>query len=67
MLDAIRLIVHVHGGTVQSASARSVLSEFSDVARQRWKKLIEPLPADDPARFPYGYREIASTCPQLRA
>ena len=59
MLDAIRLIVHGYGGTVQSTSAHSVLSEFSDVARQRWQKLIEPLTADDPARFPYGYREIA--------
>jgi hypothetical protein len=37
---------------------RDALSVFSDSTRARWKELIEPLPAEDPARMPFGRYEI---------
>lgn len=58
MLDAIRLIVQGHAGGILEAGAGDALVEFTDDARRRWQELIDPLPADDTARMPFGYYEL---------
>jgi len=58
MLDAIRAIVQGTAGVAPPAEVRNALIEFMDAGRERWHELIEPLPPNDPARMPLGYREF---------
>jgi hypothetical protein len=71
MLDAIRNIVQgaagggPTGAMVQAAPANApahavgdALTGLTTAARRRWSRLVEPLPADDPARFPLGHYEL---------
>jgi hypothetical protein len=58
MLDAIRYIVHGHGGPAPTEAVRNALETFGAAARARWQQLIENLPADDDGRMPHGHYEI---------
>ncbi len=60
MLDAIRVIVQGHGAPqLIQQTEQNALLQFCDSARARWQALVADLPADDPARMPFGRYEIA--------
>ena len=59
MLDAIRHIVQGHAGATPQPDALAALKAFAADGFARWKSLIQPLPANDPARMSHGYRELA--------
>jgi hypothetical protein len=59
MLDAIRHIVQGQAGAVPAEDALARLGVFTRASRDRWQRLINQLPADDPARMPHGCRELA--------
>jgi Putative DNA-binding domain len=58
MLDAIRAIVQGRAGVSPPEAARNALIEYVDAGLRRWQEVIQPLPQDDPARMPMGYREL---------
>jgi hypothetical protein len=58
MLDAIRHIVQGQAGAPPPEDALARLNAFAQAAFARWQTLVEPMPADDPARMPHGYREL---------
>ena len=59
LLEAIRLIVEGRAGAPATEESVERLAAFADAARERWKALIDPLPADDAARTPNGHYEIS--------
>lgn len=59
MLDAIRHIVQGRAGATPTEEALAPLAVFARDGLTRWRALTEALPANDPARMPHGYRELA--------
>lgn len=57
MLEAIRMIIQGHAGSIPPQAARDLLKEFSEASRGRYESFADALAPDDPAKFPYGYRE----------
>lgn len=59
LLEAIRGIVH--GRSLDQIAPEEIdrLLEFAEASRDGWKARLEPLPKDDPARFPMGHYEQA--------
>lgn len=57
LLEAIRGIVQGHSLDRGTQEQIDRLLEFTDASRDSWKARLEPLPNDDPARFPLGYYE----------
>jgi hypothetical protein len=55
MMSAIRLALHGGAGIPAQPTAGEALAAFTEAALQRWRKLIDGMPGDDPARFPHGH------------
>ena len=57
LLEAIRGIVQ--GRSLDPVAQEEIdrLLEFTDASRDSWKERLEPLPKDDPVRFPQGHYE----------
>ncbi len=60
MYDAIRAIVLGNPETLTTQVTDSrTLKDYVTGSHKRWQELVEKLPTDDQARFPYGYFEVA--------
>lgn len=57
LLEAIRGIVQGHSLDSIAQAQIDELLKFTEVSRDRWNERLEPLPKDDPARFPLGHYE----------
>jgi hypothetical protein len=57
LLDAMRTIVQ--GQPIDRVAQEQIdrLQEFTDISRDSWKARLEPLPKNDPLRFPLGRYE----------
>lgn len=59
LLDQIRTIIAGGNPSVLSKSAEGELWEWATNAMERWEKLLESLPQDDPGRLPLGHFAVA--------